>query len=169
MDYIEKAKELRKQFGEEAIGLTDAQIKELNVEVKWWNNVLENLKKIPVDINNLILNYLPYKLTVKDIETEEIFEVCGFNYDTNEYLVYTSTGVENYCFDLLKPILKKPEQTFNIEEILLELSDYELVNLKDDYKNFILKLEYNILKTFFNHKIDVFNLIDNGFAISEND
>lgn len=101
--------------------------------------------------------YLPYKLEVYDEEIDEVFEACGFNYDTNEYLVYTNNGVENYCADLLKPILKPIESLLYNKEVLLELTDYDLINLKDDIHYWVHKLNLHTLEIIFKNHIDIFS------------
>tara|TARA_R110000787_G_C13282896_1_gene432723 strand:- start:319 stop:687 length:369 start_codon:yes stop_codon:yes gene_type:complete len=80
---------------------------------------------------------------------------------------------ENPCANLIhplhqvKPILRPLSDYEKINEILDEMSDYQ-IQMIDENPDLLKRLSYDVMEKMFKNHIDVFGLIEKGLAINKN-
>src|SRR5690606_40565673 len=133
--------------------------------------------------------YLPYKLRVFDQWSEEsqgeFLEVCGFDGDMQEWLLYDNIdgSTINYCKSLVKMVLRplsdldnylrnefeKLDRGYAYDKIAVDLFCEENGVSELIENTEINSLPYECVEYMFEHHYDVFNLHENGLCIYYNE
>jgi hypothetical protein len=116
-----------------------------------------------------IAPYLPYGLNGFLIEQKTDCFIIG----ASEDYVYTDAFFDEVYYTDIKPILRPLSDIKNFEDIMDEFSEYSWEVFENHF--FVLgrtlncfdSITYTIAELCFKHHIDLFGLIDKGFALKK--
>ena len=109
-----------------------------------------------------IAPYLTHRLEVLVFGT--VCEVEGVDLHRKNTLIAERV---NYSLDDTKPILYPFEDYIHFNEVIDEMSDFQMTMI-DDNPDLVKKLSYDVIEKMLKNNIDIFGLIHAGLAIDIN-